>query len=145
MACVSHLTIFVSTIGLIFAIGLWIYLRDRQPYAAFQAAQAVFFQLIVMVLTFFVVIFLLIVLFGVFGIGLLSGSETGEIAFGIFAAILMFIFVGIVGLLTIALYGYAIYAAVRSYQGRPFRIPGIAAIAGAISPMPPVQGQERPA
>lgn len=143
MACVSHLTIFVSTIGLLIAIGLWIYLRERQPYAAFHAAQAVFFQLIVMVLTFFVVIVLMFVFFGIFGIGLAAGPDTNEAVFGIFAAILMVIFVGVIGLLTLALYGYAIYAAVRAYQGRPFRIPGIAAIADAISPMPRVQEQER--
>lgn len=143
MACVSHLTIFVSTIGLLIAIGLWIYLRERQPYAAFQAAQAVLFQLIVMLLTFFVVIFLMIVFFGIFGIGLLGAGDPDEAAFGVLAALLVFVFVAIIGVLTVALYGYAIYAAVRSYQGRPFRIPGIAAIAGSISPMPPVQGKER--
>lgn len=145
MACVSHLTIFVSTIGLLIAIGLWIYLRDRQPYAAFQAAQAIFFQLIVMVLTFFVVIVMMIVFFGIFGIGLAAGSGAGEAAFGIFAATLIMLFVGVIGLITIALYAYAIYAAVRSYQGRSFRIPGIAAIAGAISPMPSVQERGRSA
>jgi uncharacterized Tic20 family protein len=52
MACISHLAIFVSSIGLIVAIGLWIYLRNKQPYAAFQAAQAVLYQLVVLILTF---------------------------------------------------------------------------------------------
>lgn len=143
LACISHLTIFVSTVGLLFAIGLWIYLRDKQPYAAFQAAQAVFFQVIVMVLTLFVVMIMLIIFFGAFGIGVLAGGDSGEVAFGVFAALLMVLFFGGIAIFTLALYGYAIYAAVRSYQGRAFRIPGIAAIAGAISPMPRMNGRER--
>lgn len=143
LACISHLTIFVSSIGLLIAIGLWLYLRDKQPYAAFQAAQAVIFQVIVMVLTFFVIIMLMIVFFGALGIGVLTGSETSELAFGIFAAMLTIIFFGVIVTITLALYGYAIYAAIRSYQGRAFRIPGIAALANAISPMPRVASQER--
>lgn len=141
-ACISHLSVFVSSIGLLIAVGLWIYLRNRQPYAAFQAAQAVIFQVVVMILTFFVVMFLLAMVFGAFGIGMLSGEDPDGLAFGIFVSLLVVVFITIISVFTIALYAYAIYAAVRSWQGRPFRIPGIALIADSISPMPRVERRE---
>jgi uncharacterized Tic20 family protein len=135
-ACISHLTVFVSSFGLFIAIGLWIYLRNKYPYAAFQAAQAVLFQVIVMILTFFLIFAFVAVFFGAFGIGLASGIDVEGDAFIALAVALAFGLVALVLIISIALYGYAIYAAVRSYQGRPFRIPGIALIADAISPMP---------
>jgi uncharacterized Tic20 family protein len=138
MACISHLAIFVSSIGLIVAIGLWIYLRNKQPYAAFQAAQAVLYQLVVLILTFMLIIGFLVLFFGAFGIGLASGADPEQVSFAAFLVILTLLFFAAVSILALAMYIYAIYAAVRSYQGRPFRIPGIAMIADAINPMPPV-------
>jgi uncharacterized Tic20 family protein len=138
LACISHLTIFVSSIGLLIAIGLWIYLRTRHPYAAFQAAQAALYQFFIMILTFVMIVGVLIVFFGAFGIGLAVGGDPDETAFAIFLVLAMVVFFAVIGILALVLYIYAIYAAIRSYQGRPFRIPGVATIAQAINPMPPV-------
>ncbi len=138
-ACVSHLTIFVSSIGLLVAIGLWIYLRNRHPYAAFQAAQAVLFQFVVMILTFFVIAVILAATLGVFGVTLAIGGVESDAAFGVLAILAALVFVAVLSVLTLAMYAYAIYAAVRSYQMRRFQIPGIASIANAISPMPNVR------
>jgi uncharacterized Tic20 family protein len=145
LACISHLTVFVSSIGFLIAIGLWIYLhlQRKYPYAAFQAGQAVIFQLVVMILTFLVIGMLMAVIFGIFGISLAIAPETNEVAFGILFSIGVMLFFGFIILFTIALYGYAIYAAVRSYQARRFRIPGVAALANVISPMPDVQPERR--
>ena len=145
LACISHLTVFVSSIGLLVAIGLWIYLHTRRtyPFAAFQAGQAVLFQFAVMILTFLVIGLVMIFAFGVLGIGLAAGSAGGEAAFGIVMVIAVMIFITTMILLTLAFYGYAVYAAVRSYQARPFRIPGVASIAGMISPMPKMQSGGR--
>jgi uncharacterized Tic20 family protein len=141
LACISHLTVFVSSIGFLIAIGLWIYLhmQKKYPYATFQAGQAVVFQLVVMVMTFLVIIIVMAVMFGAFGIGALASSspESGA-AFGAIVVISVMLMVSVLALLTLALYAYAIYASVRSYQSRPFRIPGIAALVEAISPMPNV-------
>lgn len=145
LACVSHLTVFVSSIGFLIAIGLWIYLhvQRKHPYAAFQAGQAVIFQLVVMILTFVVIFVAIAVMFGAFGIGALAGSSTeGEAVFGIIMVIGVMVMVGVLALLTLALYGYAVYATVRSYQAKPFRIPGVASLAGAISPMPNVAQEQ---
>lgn len=147
LACISHLTVFVSSIGLLVAIGLWIYLHTRRtyPYAAFQAGQAVMFQFLVMILTFVVVGFVMIFVFGVMGLGLAAGSAGGEAAFGVVMVMAILIFTALAIVLTLAFYGYAIYAAIRSYQSRPFRIPGIASLANLISPMPDVQSEQQQA
>jgi uncharacterized Tic20 family protein len=143
LACISHLTVFVSSFGLLIAIGLWIYLQTRKtyPFAAFQAGQAVLFQLIVMVLTFIVIGFVMIFMFGAFGLSLAAGSAGSEAAFGIVLVISVLVFMAIIVLLTLGFYGYAVYAAIRSYQARPFRIPAISALADLISPMPNVKSE----
>jgi uncharacterized Tic20 family protein len=143
LACISHLTVFVSSIGFLIAIGLWIYLHTQRkyPYAAFQAAQAVIFQVVVMILTFFVVFLVMGILLGVMGLGALAAPGSGEVAFGILLFVGVMIFIAFIIGFTVALYGYAIYAAVRSYQARRFRIPGVAALANALSPMPSVQSE----
>jgi uncharacterized Tic20 family protein len=143
LACISHLTVFVSSVGFLIAIGLWIYLQTQRkyPYAAFQAAQAVIFQVVVMILTFFVVFLVMGIIFGVIGLGVLAAPAAGEAAFGILAFVGMMIFMAFIITFTIALYGYAIYAAVRSYQARRFRIPGVSALANLISPLPDVQSE----
>jgi uncharacterized Tic20 family protein len=143
LACISHLTVFVSSIGFLVAIGLWIYLHTqrRYPYAAFQAGQAVIFQFVVMILTFFVIGLVMVILFGIFGLSLAAGAGTSEVAFGIIFTIGIMVFIAFIAVFTIALYGYAIYAAVRSYQARRFRIPGVSALANLISPMPNVQSE----
>ena len=136
LACISHLAIFVSTIGFLLVIGLWIYARNRFPYASFQAAQAALYQLFVMVLTFIAVLGFLAVFFGAFGIGFAGGLSPDGTAFAILFVAMLIAVIGIASILAIALYIYAIVAAVRSYQGQAFRIPGIAQIADTISPMP---------
>jgi uncharacterized Tic20 family protein len=145
LACISHLTVFVSSIGLLIAIGLWIYLhlQRRYPYAAFQAGQAVIFQLAVMILTFLVIGLVMIFIFGAIGASLaVSSTASSEVAFGAALFIGIMVFVGTMIVLTLALYGYAIYAAVRSYQARPFRIPLVSHIADLVSPMPDVSGTD---
>jgi uncharacterized Tic20 family protein len=147
LACISHLTVFVSSIGFLVAVGLWIYLHTRrnQPYAAFQAGQAVIFQLLVMVLTFIVIGVVMLFIFGAFGLTLAATSTSGssEVAFGIAMSVAILFFVLGIMLVTISFYIYAVYAAVRSYQARPFRIPLASLLAEMISPMPDVRGEHR--
>jgi uncharacterized Tic20 family protein len=146
LACISHLTVFVSSIGFLVAIGLWIYLHTwrNQPYAAFQAGQAVIFQLLVMVLTFIVIGMVMVLVFGAFGLTLAATAGAGnEVALGIAMTIGIMIFVVAIMVVTLAFYAYAIYAAVRSYQAQPFRIPLASLLAEMISPMPDVRGEHR--
>lgn len=146
LACIAHLTVFVSSIGLLVAIGLWIYLHTRrnQPYAAFQSGQAVIFQLLVMVLTFIVIGMVIVFVFGAFGITFAASAGAGsEVAFGIAMTIGIMILVLAIMLVTFGFYAYAVYAAVRSYQARPFRIPVASLLAEMISPMPDVGGEHR--
>lgn len=140
LACVSHLTIFVSSIGLLIAIGLWLYLWSKQQeYAAFQAAQAVIYQFVVMILTFALGAALVLFAFGAFGIGLINGADPDETAIALFFGVVVVLAIIVLSILALATYAYAIYAAVRSYQGRPFRIPGVASLVDMINPMPPVE------
>ncbi len=145
LACITHLTVFVSSIGFLIAIGLWIYLHTRRtyPYAAFQAGQAVLYQLVVMFLTFLVLGFVLIFFFGAAGLGLAAGSAGGEAAFGVVMVMSVLVFMAIIVILTLAFYIYAVFAAVRSYQARPFRIPVVSSLADLISPMPDLKREPR--
>ncbi|TVR68205.1 MAG: DUF4870 domain-containing protein [Sphaerobacteraceae bacterium] len=146
LACISHLSVFVSSIGFLVAVGLWIYLHTRknQPYGAFQAGQAVIFQLLVMVLTVIVILIVMAFAFGAFGLAFAASSGTGEVAFGIAMTVGIMVFVVSIMVVTFAFYAYAIYAAVRSYQAQPFRIPLVGLLAEMISPMPDVRGEHRP-
>lgn len=145
LACITHLTVFVSSIGLLVAIGLWIYLHSRRtyPYGAFQAGQAVLYQLIVMILIFLAIGLVMMFFFGAFGLSMAAGSAGGEAAFGVVMVMSIMVFMALVVILTLAFYIYAIFAAVRSYQARPFRIPVVASIAELISPMPDLQREQR--
>jgi uncharacterized Tic20 family protein len=143
LACIAHLTILVSTIGWLIAIGIWIYTRSSQPYAAFQAAQAVVYQFVVMVVGAAVGIVVLFTMAGVMGFGAVAAGDIGTGAFGVVAAAMVFGVLGILALASLLLLAYAIYAAVRAYRGEPFRIPGIGAIAEALQPMPAADHQHQ--
>jgi uncharacterized Tic20 family protein len=138
IACISHLTIFVSTIGWFIAIGIWIYARQRQPYAAFQAAQAVIFQFVAMVLSFVVVFVVVVIMFGALGFGMIWASQLDSGVFAVFASLMVFLMIGVILMFSLLFYAYAIYAAVLCYRGQPFRMPGIGALAHALQPMPPI-------
>jgi uncharacterized Tic20 family protein len=145
IACITHLTIFLSTFGLLVAIGLWIYLRSRHRYAAFQAAQAAIFQFGTMILSFVVIIGALALFFGMFGLGLASGMEPTGTAFGMLVFIVFITFVVLISVFSLLLYVYAIYAAWKCWQGAAFRIPLVSAMAEGLSPMPPIRPEgERP-
>jgi uncharacterized Tic20 family protein len=145
ISCVSHLAVFLSTLGWFVAIGLWVYARAGHPYAAFQAAQAVIFQFIAMIVTFFVGITAVLVISAVLGAGLLGTRQTGEPALGVISIAMIALTLGVLALVSLLIYGYAIYAAVRAYQGRSPHIPGVAALAEAVQPAPPVREPASPA
>jgi uncharacterized Tic20 family protein len=145
ISCISHLAVFLSTLGWFIAIGLWIYARTRHPYAAFQAAQAVIFQFVAMVVMFAVGITAVVVMSAALGFGLLGARQAGELAFGVIGLTVIVLTVGVLALFSLLIYGYAIYAAVRAYQGRSPHIPGVAALADAVQPAPPVWEPASPA
>jgi len=102
MAMLSHLSILVSHGGIIVPILIWLLNKDKAPFAAYQAKQALFFHLAVIVLT--------------WGIGLVT-FLIAVVTFGI-GLFFLFPLLAALGLLPMI---YGIVGAIQSYEGRDFR------------------------
>jgi uncharacterized Tic20 family protein len=102
MAAMAHLSILMPHFGILAPLVIWLVNNDSAPYAAYQAKQAFFFHLLLVVL--FWVLFVGAIVFGIvtFGWGALP-----------FIPILLcwYLVAGI----------YGIVAAVKSLEGRDFR------------------------
>jgi uncharacterized Tic20 family protein len=139
LSLVAHVSIFISCAGVFIAAVTWIYAHDRMPYAAFQAAQAVLYQLAVIIVFMFLLIATIVVALGILALTVLETPFTGDHWPRLFGAVIN-IGTGLpmIGLTALA-YFYAVYLGYQSYHAEPVRIPGIARLANAISPLPNVE------
>ncbi len=121
MAALAHIAVLLPMIGLIAAIVIWITQKDRSRFVAFQALQAIVFQLLLIVVwiggmacymaSFFLTFFGTIA-FASFG------SNGPPVGFLIPVAVIF----GMIGLMGIFII-YGIVAAVLTFQGKDFRYP----------------------
>ncbi len=102
MAAMAHLSIFVPHFGILAPLVIWLVNNDSAPYAAYQAKQAFFFHLLLVVM--FWILFAGAIVFGIFTFGL------GALPF-IPILLCWYLVAGI----------YGIVAAVKSLEGRDFR------------------------
>ncbi|HEY8490988.1 MAG TPA: DUF4870 domain-containing protein [Dehalococcoidia bacterium] len=122
-AAISHLSIFAYWLSLpafIIPLVIWLVERQERPWAAGQALQALLYQLAAFVVFFLLgtVWVLLIILLAVTILGI--------------ALIPAVVILGIPLLLlyVVVTYGYAVYAAVQTLDGRDFRYWLVADLAG---------------
>lgn len=124
LAAVSHVTALLPFIGVIAPIIIWVTQKDKSRYVAFQALQALVYQL-TMVLGYFLGMACYIGSYVVAFIPLpfLASSDSPDAAGWIIAitVIFPFLLLGLVFLLGYAFIVYGIVAAVMSLQGKPFR------------------------
>lgn len=102
MACLAHLSILVPQAGILAPLVIWLANNESAPYAAYQAKQAFFFHLLIIVMFWVLVAGALV--FGIFTFGL------GALPF-------IPILLCMHGVASI----YGIVAAIKTLEGRDFR------------------------
>lgn len=117
-AALTHALIVVQTLGLLGAALIWLLQKDKSPYVARHALQAVAYQFVGLLLWFGAFFFYMIVLFGGMGVlTMLRPREASGVVFPLFFSLpmcLIFLFWGLLIL-------YGLYAAYVALQGREFR------------------------
>jgi len=108
LAGISHLVILFGLLGIVIALVIWIWQREKSDFAADHAKQALGYQIIVRV-----------------GLSVLSlfsaGLFAGGAALGLQPSVGVAGSIGLVGLLSLAAVIYGIYAAVQGFSARDFR------------------------
>lgn len=123
LAMLAHLSIFLG--GIILPIILWATQKDKSKFVTFNSLQAIFYQLV------YAAIIIVFVLFMVFlmlisGIGVSAFADSsGNGDLPAFMIIIMILMYGGIFLLILLGIGYAVYLAVKSYQGDIVKIPVI--------------------
>ncbi len=123
LAAVSHASVIFLGLGLIAPVVIWATQRTKSAYVAFQALQALTYQVIQAVLYFVVSligsIIMMAVVFGFFGLAAAFESE----AMAIFAMLVQFLFLfGIFGVMGFYLL-VGLIAAIFCLAGKSFRYP----------------------
>ena len=121
MAALSHISALLPMVGVIAPIVIWITQKDKSKYVAFQALQALAYQLIMILAWFIGMGCYMLSFFGTFfTIPFSDSSQSASplFALGFIIPLLVFgaIFIG--GFFFII---YGIVGAVMAFQGKPFR------------------------
>ena len=125
MAALAHISAIMPLMGIIAPIVIWITQKEKSQYAAFQALQALAFQLS-MVLAWFIGMGCYMLSFFATFVPLFmtsSSSSTAQPASPIFplAVIIPFLVFGLMFLGAFIFIVYGIIGAVMAFQGKPFR------------------------
>lgn len=116
LAMLSHFSIFLG--GIILPIIFWAIKKDQSQFVRFHSLQAIFFHIAYFVfIMFFVVIVMVIAIFGA-GLSAMSFDSYGaDAAPPVFLIIVMVAFyIGLFAVIFGAI-GYGVYAGIKSYQG----------------------------
>jgi uncharacterized Tic20 family protein len=121
MAALAHLTIMLPVMGVIAPIVIWVTQKDKSQFVAFQALQAVIYQLLLFLGYLVGMTLYMCSIFSMVAIAP-SLSESGHMdpfaLFGLFSPFIIFGLIMIVGIVYIL---YGIYASIRIFQGHDFR------------------------
>ncbi|MGC9398564.1 MAG: DUF4870 domain-containing protein [Anaerolineae bacterium] len=124
MAALAHVTILLPVWGLVSPIVIWVTQRETSQRVAFQALQALVYQLLLVILWFVGMgCYVLSIFFGIGG-GMLMEMETarggGKIV-GLMGAFFPFLILGVFSLIGLAYMIYGLVGAVQVFRGRDFR------------------------
>ncbi len=118
IAALAHISILLPMIGVIAPIVIWVTQKERSRFVAFQALQAIAFQLLLILIWFGgMACYMGSIFLTIFSFGILNSSSGGPgLAFFLpFALFLgMFVFLGVFVI-------YGIIAAILTFQGKDFR------------------------
>jgi uncharacterized Tic20 family protein len=122
MAALSHVTILIPLMGVVAPIVIWVTQREKSEFVAFQALQALAYQLLFVILWFLgwgcYLLSFSATMGGTFALAGPSGDPGPGVGLLMAAPFLVF---GIFILLGVALVIYGIVATVLVVQGRDFR------------------------
>lgn len=122
LALLSHLSLFLG--GIILPIIIWATQKDKSKFVRFHSLQSIFFHLSIAAIVIFVVILFLIIIMAGIGLSNLDKMDNMDSMPPLFL-FLMIVFYGGLILFILAVFGYSIYLAVKSYNGELIRIPVI--------------------
>jgi uncharacterized Tic20 family protein len=117
MAGLAHVSAILPMMGVIAPIVIWATQKDKSKYVAFQALQAVAYQLAMILAYFICMAFYALSMFGSFFLSIPVANESG-------APVFMFLPFCVFGLIFLGggiVILYALYGAYRTFQGYPFR------------------------
>ena len=121
MAALAHLSIMLPMMGVIAPIVIWVTQKDKSHYVAFQALQAVIYQLL---------LFLgYLIGMGLYMCSIFTMAFTGSLVpdssdldpFALLGVFSPFIVMGLLMLFGVVYILYGIYASIRVFQGKDFR------------------------
>lgn len=125
MAALAHISAVLPFMGVIAPIVIWVTQKDKSEYVAFQALQAVTYQL-VMILAWFVGMgCYMLSFFGMFLTIPFAGSD-GQVSssvapFFLFGTLVPFLVFGAIMIGGAIFVIYGVVAAIQAFQGRNFR------------------------
>jgi len=115
MALLSHLSILIPNIGILAPIIIWVTHKDKSRFVKFNALQAIFFQLIFLVLMMLFMFVGIILMLIAIPWSTSSSSEPGTLFF--LSMLFMFLYFPLWLIFGI----YAVVASVKSFKGRIFK------------------------
>jgi len=116
MSLLSHLSILIPNIGILAPIIIWINQKDKSKFVKFNALQAIFFQLVflvIMMLSMFVGIILMLI-----SLPFMTSAPDAEPG-TLFFVSMIFMFLYFPFWFVFAI--YAVVASVKSFKGKVFR------------------------
>ncbi len=120
LAALAHISVLLPLFGLVAAIDIWVTQKERSRFVAFQALQAVAFQLLLIIAWFAGMACYMGTFFLTFFGALAVSSNRGALAPAGLLFFLPFVVMGILILLMLAFVIYGVVAAVLTFQGRDF-------------------------
>ncbi len=124
MAGLAHLSALIPMMGIIASIVIWVTQKDKSKYVGFQSLQAIAYQISMVIAYFIGWGCYMISFFGIFfaiPFAATPGSAEPTSPLAAIPVLFPFIIVGLIFLGGFVMIVYAIYAAVRTFQGKPFQ------------------------
>lgn len=126
MAALAHISAILPFMGVIAPIVIWATQKDKSEYVAFQALQAVAFQLLMILAWFVGMGCYMLSFFGMFLTIPFAGSSGSEVnpsaaPFFMFGALVPFIIFGAIFLGGAIFVIYGVIGAIQVFQGKDFR------------------------
>lgn len=126
MAALAHISAILPFMGVIAPIVIWVTQKDKSEYVAFQALQAVAYQLLMFLAWFVGMGCYMLSFLGMFVAIPFAGSDGGEVSpaaapFFLAGALVPFLVLGVsmIGGAIFVIYG--LVAAIQTFQGKDFR------------------------
>lgn len=124
MAGLAHLSALIPMMGLVAPVIIWVTQKENSKYVAFQSLQALAYQISMMIAYF--------ISWACYGVSFFSifftipfaatpGSAEQVSPLAIIPALFPFLVFGLIFFSGFAMIAYAIFGAVRTFQGKPFR------------------------